>query len=289
MNSKRKTTKRKTNRSEMERIYLRQIAEAHRNGQPTPQPSINAFKILGHKRVKTIQQAANKSLNSGGNKTEERGITKRRSGSKKSASSVSQAVRADVGSITKRLPTMSALEIYQLALNCEAIISDKGKPLSLRKQARAVKKSIELEWGNRPNASDSERRYFKWPSTEVQRSEKRLSKIDAPKEGVLSALGYSVGKSSNLSVQARRQILDAVFLKPLPKQLTVENLNEWVSPNSSGRLQKLAETIAALVRNTKHKNNDAYNIAIHDWEHDLNYLHQKYYVGYFSFAWPRVD
>lgn len=48
----------------------------------------------------------------------------------------------------------------------------------------------------------------------------------------------------------------------------------------------MAETIAALVRNAKHRRDTRMKAAIRDWEQDLKQLHDESYVGTFSFGWP---
>ena len=64
---------------------------------------------------------------------------------------------------------------------------------------------------------------------------------------------------------------------------------EWGRPNTAQRLQKLAETIAALTRNAKRRNAARMDKSIREWESDLAYLKRRYYEGRFSFPWPVTD
>ena len=58
---------------------------------------------------------------------------------------------------------------------------------------------------------------------------------------------------------------------------------------AAARLKKMAETIAALARNAKRRNNASLDQAIRDWEHDLSFLYHTYYVGHFGFGWPSTS
>ncbi|MFA1676282.1 hypothetical protein ACDY97_26955 [Rhizobium mongolense] len=128
--------------------------------------------------------------------------------------------------------------------------------------------------------------YFKWPSTEALNGSGSLTSFDAPKDGVLSFFGYHVGKGSILTSRMRCAILDRVFRIVLPPILPSWHMESWGTPESSRRLRKMAETIAALARNAKHRRSPSYDQAVGDWEHDLQRLHDTHYVGRFDFGWP---
>ena len=102
---------------------------------------------------------------------------------------------------------------------------------------------------------------------------------------VLTRLGYHVGYSSLLSVEKRREILSFVFeadLGNVPKNLT----KGYGRDGSAQRLRKIAYTVASFVKSAKKKSFMDYSQAIDDWESDLLYLHEKYYVNLFGFKWP---
>lgn len=130
--------------------------------------------------------------------------------------------------------------------------------------------------------------YFTWPSTEAQKGNGMLNSFDAPEDGILSFFGYQVGQSSQINSSTRYAILDRLFRIVLPPILPSSHLALWGLPQSRRRLQKMAETIAAFVRNAKRRQNPSYGRAIGDWEHDLQRLHDTLYVGRFDFVWPKT-
>jgi hypothetical protein len=44
-------------------------------------------------------------------------------------------------------------------------------------------------------------------------------------------------------------------------------------------------TLAAFIRNAKRHDAVSYATAIDDWESDLAFLHEKYYIHYFNFGY----
>lgn len=129
---------------------------------------------------------------------------------------------------------------------------------------------------------------FMWPTTTAATGSQNLpSDVFKYEEGLLRQYGYKVG-ASGLPVSQRRQILDSVFLQPLAFLDDTIYLSEWGEPNTSRRLQKLAESIAAFTRNAKRRNMSSFSKAIQDWEADLAYLKRTYYDGRFYFQWPRT-
>ncbi|MGO8224445.1 hypothetical protein [Rhizobium ruizarguesonis] len=130
--------------------------------------------------------------------------------------------------------------------------------------------------------------YFKWPSTGAQKGNGALNSFDAPEDGILSFFGYQVGQSSQITSSTRYAILDRVFRIVLPPILPGSHMALWGMPNSRRRLQKMAEAIAAFVRNAKRRQNPSYDRAIGDWEYDLQRLHDALYVGRFDFGWPET-
>ena len=61
-----------------------------------------------------------------------------------------------------------------------------------------------------------------------------------------------------------------------------------VKPKQCGASKKIAETIAAFVRNSRRRRDTRMEAAVSDWEDDLQYLYNVYYVGTFQFGWPRT-
>jgi hypothetical protein len=60
-------------------------------------------------------------------------------------------------------------------------------------------------------------------------------------------------------------------------------------PRTAQRLYKLANTLAALIRNAKRRDAVSMERAINDWERDLLFLYAKYYVDFFHFGWPATS
>ena len=100
--------------------------------------------------------------------------------------------------------------------------------------------------------------------------------------------GLPRGTTNGKDFGERQAILDAIFDGPLPPVFPKVYMSEWSRPGAPARLQKLAETIAALTRNAKRKDSSMM-AAIADWEADLEYLFETYYRGRFRFGWPRVS
>lgn len=154
-----------------------------------------------------------------------------------------------------------------------------------------VLKEIEKEWKRRgakpPNPED----FFEWPDSTAVGGDGRLSGSAWVKEGVLSYMGYRVGRTDGLSSDIRRRILELVFEGALPPVFEPAYLREWGKPQSAARLQKMAETLAALSRNAKRKKSAQMRSAIKSWDQDLEFLYQNFYIDRFNFAWPtnRID
>ena len=143
--------------------------------------------------------------------------------------------------------------------------------------------AVNREWRNRREDED----FFRWPTTDAQPGMGPFS-IDPPEKGMLSCLGYNVGRSGK-GRRVRRQILLEVFGRELPPVNSKSYMEEWCQPNSSGRLKKLAETIAALARNAKRRNDNSMRYAIMHWEEDLDFMYEELYVNRFQFAWPSAE
>lgn len=128
--------------------------------------------------------------------------------------------------------------------------------------------------------------YFPWPNTAALSGKGNLpTAVFTTKEGLLSYCGYKVG-ANGLPLDPRRKILDAIFLAQLPPIDDPAYCAQWGEPRSAKRLQKLAETMAAFVRNAKRRDAARMEKSIREWETDLAYLKRRYYDNRFSFPWP---
>ena len=106
---------------------------------------------------------------------------------------------------------------------------------------------------------------------------------------MLSLLGYHVGEIQPTPRDIRLRILEYAFECYLPPFGDVAYYSEWGKPSTPQRLRKLANTLAALIRNAKRRDQMSWAAAINDWEHDLWFLYQNYYVDLFHFGWPSID
>lgn len=135
-----------------------------------------------------------------------------------------------------------------------------------------------------------EQNAFEWPSTDAPGGNGSLSDDQFwYKDGLLSFVGYRVGKTNGLEEAKRHQILRCVLFNVLPNVDSPEYMQEWGVPQSSARLKKMAESIASFTRNAKRKDRNRMSYAISDWEDDLSFLHDTYYHPQLGFVWPRTD
>ena len=104
--------------------------------------------------------------------------------------------------------------------------------------------------------------------------------------GMLGFLGYRVGKTDGVKENIRRKMLIEIFNGVLPPLNSFQYVDEWGEQKSAARLKKMANTIAAFVRNFKRMKNPHFDTAIMEWEADLKFLYDEFYVRRFGFDWP---
>lgn len=190
--------------------------------------------------------------------------------------------------VLEKLPSMEVSKIMQLWRNAVEILADK-KQEEKHDRARAVIEAINDEWLRRTSERGTSEEYFPWPSTEANPGGGTLATHGWPPEGMLDFVGYHVGSTKGIPSRLRRQILLEIFHGVLPPAFPQTYLAEWGKPGSVGRLQKLAETIAALTRNAKRRRDHSLGVAIDEWEADLEFLYEDFYVGKFHFGWPTTS
>ena len=147
-----------------------------------------------------------------------------------------------------------------------------------------VVSAVEKEWRRRVRDLP-ETEAFKWPSTQVG-SGVGGGDFERANESFLKVLGYTVGKTNGLPESTRRLILDRCFSGQLPPIESLSTLRLWGEPKTALRLRKIAYHIAGLAKNFKKMPSGGYETAISDWEDDLKYLFDNYYVRHFGFNWP---
>ena len=108
---------------------------------------------------------------------------------------------------------------------------------------------------------------------------------ECPRTGVLATNEYHVGKSGP-TLAKRRRTLDHIFtsaLAPIPSQAEVE---PYGAPLSERRLQRMAYVIAAFRDAPRSQRAAEMEVAVYDWNKDLEYLERNYHAGWFAFDWP---
>ncbi len=176
------------------------------------------------------------------------------------------------------LPDRTLLELRQQWINAAR------KPPNDREVAR-FRKALLSEWGKRTRRASKPQDYFTWPDTRPI-GDGGGDGINYNQQGILKFMGYQVGASNGESAATRRHILDAVFAGDLPPVNGRAYMEGWAGPGSAKRLQRLATEIARFARNARSKGSANMDVAISDWEEDLDYLRERYYVGKFGFGWP---
>ncbi|MDC5706974.1 hypothetical protein OPW41_19365 [Vibrio europaeus] len=127
---------------------------------------------------------------------------------------------------------------------------------------------------------------FHWPSTIASEADGSLPEVEWPQIGVLKAVGYTVGVQG-LPQSARLFILKDVYSESLPFVFSHAHMKEWGEPQSSTRLKKMAEALASFARGAKRKTQANMDKAISDWEHDLAWLKEEYYLKHkYVWVWP---
>ncbi len=133
---------------------------------------------------------------------------------------------------------------------------------------------------------DLQGKYFPWPTTGVEGGDGQLGEGHFQfHQGMLGYLGYRAG-ASGLERDKRQNLLAEIYSGSLPLLNSPEYMEEWGLSGSVRRLRKIAESLAAFVRNGKRNRAANLSRAILDWENDLAYLKRSYYVGKFDFPWP---
>lgn len=188
------------------------------------------------------------------------------------------------------LPKLADMRLDQLRAVWENAVGILANPkrANLHNAATIILDEIERQWHARSKKPITSEEFFKWPSTEATPGATKIILDHLLQGGLLSYLGYRVGNTQGVSSYVRHQILCQIFERHLPPVFPTHYLVEWSSARSSGRLRKMAETLAAFVRNAKRRDEDTLFDAIRPWEADLRFLYERYYVGHFHFAWPQT-
>jgi hypothetical protein len=197
--------------------------------------------------------------------------------------------KLDLDRILERLPKLDAEQLQRQWLNChDHLLRKAGLPRP--SDVRAILAGIHAEWDRRRIIA-SHLAADEWPTTDITQSQKALSKPDWLEHGMLSFMGYHVGKTAPTPRQLRLIILDSIFLEELPPVLPLLAMKEWGIPKARGRILKLANVLASLTKNAKRNLSVDLSVSISDWEQDLEYLRIKFWLPAFarqpfSEEWP---
>ncbi len=183
----------------------------------------------------------------------------------------------------RRMTTRQTVTLWQ---NAQRILRDPAKAAQ-HDNGRRVLDEIHIEWARRWD--NPQERPFDWPSTDAKAGHGQLSTEQWIKEGLLKEMGYQVGLGNGSPPMQREAILSGIFECVVPPIFVASYATEWGRPKSAERLRKMAETVAALVRNAKRRRDARMGSAIKDWESDLEFLYFEYYVDRFHFAWPSAS
>lgn len=190
--------------------------------------------------------------------------------------------------IIDKIPRMTVRQTMDLWRNAILICAN-PKKRKIRAEAEAVLRAIQIDWTRKKLEQGVQGSAFRWPTTDANPGTGGIASQNWLEEGVLKEMGYQVGSAAGISKPARERILAEVFSGPLPPAFPLQHLEEWGEPLSPKRLHKMAECIAAFARNANRRRDSKMSNAIRDWESDLEFLHDEYYVGKFWFAWPTTS
>lgn len=155
-----------------------------------------------------------------------------------------------------------------------------------RRAARELRNAVGDRLAEMEKLAALEAKYFKWPTTDAPGGDGEVDdSFFQYHQGLLGFVGYRVG-ASGVSAPQREDLLDSVYANPLPPLNSREYMAEWGAPSTGVRLRKMAESIAAFTRNAKRRNARRLWTAISEWEADLAYLKNTYYICHYDFIWP---
>lgn len=190
-------------------------------------------------------------------------------------------------SVVETLPSLKIREMIQLWQNCVQYLSDPSRS-KMHGEAKRVIAAISKEWERRGKQPLNGDEHFEWPSTDAKAGNGYIDTSDWLSEGFLKLVGYRVGRTDGLSQNYRQKILSEVFRSHLPPVFPKMYIAEWGPPETAKRLQKMAETIAALTRNARRRGS-LMEAAVNHWEKDLEFLYYEFYVEKFHFGWPSTS
>lgn len=178
------------------------------------------------------------------------------------------------------------MELQQMQQNAFYVLAGLGSPKQKIGTAKKILQAIDGEIAKRYSDTLSGDDYFVWPSIDTGDNLGGELRVKWLAEGLFSFYGYHVGVTNGESQAVRRVILQQIFSRVVPHVFPLYYLQQLGQPLSAQRLKKMAESLAQFVKNAKRRNVDYMDCSIREWEEDLAYLYEKYYVEKFHFGWP---
>ncbi len=105
----------------------------------------------------------------------------------------------------------------------------------------------------------------------------------------LTSMGYHVG-DKGLMDKERKALLRKIFQGRIkfPADFSPAERDEWGSPQSPARLEKMAARLAKNI--TLHGGRLGYDsLAVKEWKKDLAWLRKQFYGAKMRFSWPNID
>lgn len=134
-------------------------------------------------------------------------------------------------------------------------------------------------------------RTWKWPTTEAFPAENQKSwDGDFKPVSALGLFGYTVGKTNGWREDLRQEFLMDFIELELPQIVEENDGDKYGDPLTSKRLEAVANLLASHIRNAKRRDSHSMRFAISDWEDDLAFLKEQYYVrAGLRFSWPNTS
>jgi hypothetical protein len=164
-----------------------------------------------------------------------------------------------------------------------AVFSEARQRVTRNPASKATKVIESVE----PRLNDLVKNMFP-PDPEGEPGVDGLGPVNWPQVGLLRHMGYTVGQDDPGEAR-RRAILRRVFHGPIPSVNDPAYMSEWGRDASAKRLHKLAWSIASFCVQRLRRNNGKEDNATHLWKHDLQWLKNEFYIGYFGFPWPTLQ
>jgi len=150
--------------------------------------------------------------------------------------------------VLRHIPAMSDSELSKLFYNALEFLR-KGKQTEL---AKDIKLAVLDEWDKR-----------------LEQFKSGAYKADTPEQGVLSTIGYRVGKDG-MDEESRQYLLDYAMRDRLPAVGSPAHMAEWGEPGTRDRYRKLHRVLQVFISSAKTLGK--MDKAKREWESDLKYI-----------------